>query len=94
MGQHGDASKVAGALVSVLLPKQDMRRHAWTLTSRQEIHPDDFERTGELLAWLANKTGDFHRDPDGGVRLGRIRFHGERQPDPLVVRDGTVVWPS
>ncbi|WP_171171517.1 hypothetical protein [Streptomyces sp. I05A-00742] len=94
LSRHGEASKVDGALVSVLLRKQDTRRDAWALTSRQEIHPDDFERTGELLTWLANKAGDFHRRPDGSVDLGWIRFHEERRPEPLVVRDGVVIWPS
>ncbi|UQW99235.1 hypothetical protein [Streptomyces sp. RerS4] len=94
LGHHGEAYKVEGALVSVLLRKQDSRRSAWALTSRQEIHPDDFERTGELLTWLASKAGDFHRRPDGSVNLGWTRFYEERQPEPLVVRDGMVIWPS
>ncbi|OEJ22942.1 hypothetical protein AR457_37665 [Streptomyces agglomeratus] len=83
-----------GALVSVLLRKQDTRRNAWALTSRQEIHPDDFERTGELLAWLASKAGDSHRGPDGSVNLGWTRFYEGGQPELLVVRDGAVIWPS
>lgn len=94
LGWHGEASKVDGALVSVLLRKQDGRRDAWALTSRQEIHPDDFERTGELLSWLATRSGGSHRRPDGSVRLGWIRFHEDRRPEPLEVRGGTVIWPS
>ncbi|MFE0132519.1 hypothetical protein ACFWY6_13250 [Streptomyces sp. NPDC059037] len=94
LGHHGEAAKVDGALVSVLLHKQDTRRDAWALTSRQEIHPDAFEAAGELLTWLANKAGDFHRNPDGSVNLGWTRFYEERQPKPLVVRDGLVIWPS
>lgn len=94
LGDHGEATKVDGALVSVLVHKQDTRRSAWSLTSRQEIHPDAFEATGELLMWLAKKAGDSHRHPDGGVSVGWTRFYEERQPEPLVVRDGLVVWPS
>ncbi|MGW2649236.1 hypothetical protein ACWC2T_31030 [Streptomyces sp. NPDC001393] len=94
LGQHGEGYKVGGALISVLLRRQDAGPDAWALTSRQEIHPDDFERTGELLSWLAARASERHRDSDGSVGLGWIRFHEERRPEPLVVRDGTVVWPS
>ncbi|MFI9041031.1 hypothetical protein [Streptomyces sp. NPDC053726] len=94
LGRHGEAFTVEGALVSVLLRRQDTRHDAWALTSRQEIHPDDFERTGELLSWLAAKAGDFHRRPDGSVNLGWTRFYEGRQCEPLVVRDGVVIWPS
>ncbi|ANP51654.1 hypothetical protein J2Z21_007239 [Streptomyces griseochromogenes] len=94
LGCDGEASKVGGALVSVLLPRQRTGPGAWALTSRQEIHPDDFERTGELLSWLASKAGDFHRHPDGSVSLGWTRFCEEPQSEPLVVRDGAVIWPS
>ncbi|WAZ19028.1 hypothetical protein STRCI_000047 [Streptomyces cinnabarinus] len=94
LGCHGEASMVEGVLVSVLVRRQDTRRGAWAVTSRQEIHPDGFERTGELLAWLAGKAGDGHRRPDGSVEMGWTRFYEERRPEPLVVRDGVVVWPS
>ncbi|MFD8413997.1 hypothetical protein ACFV2Q_19935 [Streptomyces sp. NPDC059650] len=94
LGHQGEASKVGGALVAILLRKRETRRSAWALTSRQEIHPDDFERTGELLNWLANKADDSHRSPDGSVHLGWTRFHEELLPEPLVVRDGMVIWPS
>ncbi|MFI9237040.1 hypothetical protein [Streptomyces sp. NPDC053079] len=95
LGCHGEAFKVGGALVSALVPRQDTRRGAWALTSRQETHPDDFERTGELLSWLATKAVDAHRRSDNGdVHLGWIRFCEEVQPKPLVVRDGVAVWPT
>ncbi|GHI04874.1 hypothetical protein [Streptomyces cellostaticus] len=94
LGHHGEGCKVGGALVSVLLRRQATGHGGWALTSRQEVHPDDFERTGELLSWLATKASDRHRRFDGSVDLGWIRFYEERQPEPLVVRDETVVWPS
>ncbi|MFI1074899.1 hypothetical protein [Streptomyces puniciscabiei] len=94
LGRHGDGCKVGGALVSVMLRRQDTGQEGWALTSRQEIHPDDFERTGELLAWLAAMASDRHRISDGEVHLGWLRRHEELRPVPLVVRDGTVVWPS
>ncbi|OIJ96660.1 hypothetical protein BIV25_17005 [Streptomyces sp. MUSC 14] len=94
LGQHGGGYKVGGAFVSMLLHRQDTGQEGWALTSRQEIHPDDFERTGELLSWLAAKATERHRGSGGDVHLGWIRFHEEPQPVPLVVRDGAVVWPS
>ncbi|MET8754531.1 hypothetical protein ABZW32_31215 [Streptomyces sp. NPDC004667] len=94
LAQRGEAYAIGGALVSLLLPREGTGRGAWALTSRQEIHPDGFERTGELLAWLATTAADAHRRHDGGVDLGWTRFHEERPPTPLTVRDGVVVWPS
>lgn len=89
LGCHDTASKVAGALTSVLL----RRAAGWALTARQEIHPDDFDRVGELLTWLATKADGRHERFDGSVRVGWIRFYEEEQPSALVVRDGEVVWP-
>ncbi|MFF3617515.1 hypothetical protein [Streptomyces sp. NPDC002580] len=93
LGQPGEAWKVGGALVSVLLRPEDTRYGTWALTVRQEIHPDDFERIGELLSWLATKADDRHSAPTGTVRLGWTRFCESDQFEPLVVRDGEVVWP-
>lgn len=91
---HGEAFNVQGALVPLLSRRHDTSRGAWALTCRQEIHPDDFERTGELLSWLASRAGDAHRTPDGSFRLGWTRFCEEDRPEPLVVRDGEVIRPS
>ncbi|MFG2391039.1 hypothetical protein ACGFYF_19330 [Streptomyces lavendulae] len=93
LAQRGEAYRIGGALVSLLVRRERAGRGAWALTSRQEIHPDDFDRTGELLAWLATAAADAHRH-DGGVDLGWTRFHEERRPVPLTVRGGAVAWPS
>ncbi|MGW6060572.1 hypothetical protein [Streptomyces sp. NPDC055189] len=90
LGCHDTALKVDGVLTSVLLPREG----GWALTARQEIHPDDFDRVGELLAWLATKTAGHHERFDGAVRVGWIRFYEVDQPTPLVVRDSGVDWPS
>ncbi|WP_395297157.1 hypothetical protein ACF9IK_29775 [Kitasatospora hibisci] len=94
LGHHGEAFKVGGALVSILLRRERTWCGVWALTSRQEIHPDQFDLTGELLSWLATKAGDCHRRFDGSVDLGWTRFYESRQAEPLVVRDGVVIWPS
>ncbi|MFI9255431.1 hypothetical protein [Streptomyces sp. NPDC053069] len=91
LGQHGEAWKIDGALVAVLLRHEHAR--AWALTVRQEIHPDEFDRIGELLSWLAAKADDRHRSATGTVRLGWTRFYESDQFDPLVIRDGEVLWP-
>jgi hypothetical protein len=90
LGRHGEAWKVDGALVSVLLRTED---GAWALTARQEIHPDEFDRTGELLGWLATKADDRHRSSTSAVHLGWTRFCESDRFEPLVVRDDEVVWP-
>ncbi|MCH0541992.1 hypothetical protein I3F58_20970 [Streptomyces sp. MUM 203J] len=91
LSQHGEAWKVGGALVAVLLRAEGARCGTWALTVRQEIHPDEFDRTGELLSWLATKADDRHRAL-GTVRLGWTRGCESDQFEPLVVRDGEVMW--
>ncbi|MFH8484159.1 hypothetical protein [Streptomyces longisporoflavus] len=90
LGCHDTALKAGGALTSVLLP----RKGGWALTARQEAHPDDFDRVGELLVWLAARAEGHHARFDGSVRVGWTRFYEEDEPRPLVVRDGGVGWPS
>ncbi|MGW7069310.1 hypothetical protein ACWGII_14880 [Streptomyces sp. NPDC054855] len=90
LGCHDTALKVAGALTSVLLPREG----GWALTARQEIHPDAFDRVGELLTWLAARAEGHHARLDGSVRVGWTRFYEQDEPRPLVVRDGGVDWPS
>ncbi|MEU4932552.1 hypothetical protein AB0G54_39680 [Streptomyces yokosukanensis] len=94
LADHSEAFKVEGALDSVLERREDAACGAWALTSRQEIHPDGFDLVGELLGWLATKADARHRRFDGSVDLGWIRSYEECQPEPLLVRDGEVVWPS
>ncbi|WP_369362894.1 hypothetical protein AB5L52_06155 [Streptomyces sp. CG4] len=93
LGEKGEAWKAGGALVSVLVRPEDVRHGTWALTVRQEIHPDAFDRTGELLGWLATKADDRHRVAADAVQLGWTRFYESDRFEPLVVRDGEVVWP-
>ncbi|MGW2304401.1 hypothetical protein [Streptomyces sp. NPDC001809] len=94
LGRRGEGYKVRGTLVSGLLRRERTGAGTWALTSRQEIHPDEFDLTGELLGWLADRAADGHRGPDGSVELGWIRFHESSRAEPLVARDGVVAWPS
>ncbi|WP_447034637.1 hypothetical protein [Streptomyces sp. DSM 118878] len=93
LGRQGEAWKVDGALVAVLLRPEEARQGSWVLTVRQEIHSDEFDSIGELLRWLATKADDRHHSSTGGVHLGWTRFYESHQYEPLVVRDGEVVWP-
>ena len=92
LGQHGDARKVNGALTAVLVGPKDPANGVWALTVRQEIHPDQFDVTGELLAWLSTKADDRHFLQAGTVHLGWIRFYESDRFEPLIVRDGEIAW--
>ncbi|MER6031002.1 hypothetical protein [Streptomyces sp. NPDC001851] len=93
LAQQGEAWKVGGVLVSVLLSPQDTRHGTWALTVRQEIHPDEFDSTGELLTWLASRADDRHHTSTGEIRLGWTRFCDSDRFEPLAVRNGEVGWP-
>ncbi|MFG2985558.1 hypothetical protein ACGFYQ_30595 [Streptomyces sp. NPDC048258] len=90
----GTASRVGGALCSALASRADLPRKGWSLTSRQEIHPDEFEQVGELLRWLATRAHETHLLGDDVVGIGYLRFHEARIPDPLRVDNGQVSWPA
>lgn len=95
LGEHGEAAKAGGRLVAGLVRSEDTGNgEEWALLSRQEIHPDDFDATGGLLAWLAARAGPRHRNPDGSVRLGGIRFYASDRFEPVEVRHGEVAWPE
>ncbi|MBF9068947.1 hypothetical protein [Streptacidiphilus fuscans] len=89
---HGPAQDVGGALCAALERRDDDRRPSWALTSRREIHPDEFEKAGELLCWLADRLEAHHRLTDGAVWMGYFRFHEELLPHVLEVTDGHVNW--
>ncbi|MFC9813981.1 hypothetical protein ACFVJM_18145 [Streptomyces virginiae] len=78
-------------LCSALESRADLPRRGWALTSRQEIHPDEFEKVGELLCWLAARAHDTHRRGDGAVGVGFLRFHEDEVPEALTVVGGEVV---
>ncbi|MGW6817398.1 hypothetical protein [Streptomyces sp. NPDC055005] len=91
---QGAASRVSGVLCSTLVSRADLPRKGWSLTSRQEIHPDEFEKVGELLCRLAARAHETHLLADGAIRVGFLRFHEAQAPDPLQVKDGQVNWPA
>lgn len=90
----GPARRVSGVLGSELAGRANLPRKGWALTSRQEIHPDEFDRLGELLGWLAVRIHDAHLLADDAVSIGCLRFHEDVTPTALKVADGQIVWPS
>ncbi|MFI6006927.1 hypothetical protein ACIA98_42495 [Streptomyces sp. NPDC051366] len=81
-------------LCSALTRRADPPWKGWSLTSRQEIHPDEFEKVGELLCWLATRAHDTHQLGDSAVGIGSLRFYEAEAPDALQVKSGQVNWPT
>ncbi|MGX8910284.1 hypothetical protein ACR820_34620 [Streptomyces netropsis] len=90
---RGAALRVGGVLCSALASRADLPREGWSLMSRQEIHPDEFEKVGELLCWLATRTHETHLLEGGAVGIGFLRFCEAKLPDVLQVEHGQVSWP-
>ncbi len=94
LAARGAASRVGGVLCSALASRADLPRKGWSLMSRQEIHPDEFEKVGELLCWLAARAHATHVLGDGAVGIGFLRFYEAEVPDVLQVESGRVAWPA
>ncbi|MFI6586777.1 hypothetical protein [Embleya sp. NPDC050493] len=89
-GPDGIALRSGGVSATGLAPTAG----GWALTVRRELHPDEFDEVGGLLAWLAARVADAHTDPDGSIVLGWLRFVEDTEARPLVFRDGCVRWPD
>jgi hypothetical protein len=85
---------VGGVLCSALASRADLPQKGWSLTSRQEIHPDAFEKVGELLCWLAVRAQDTHVLVNDATWIGHLRFHESLMPHVLEVENGQVSWPT
>ncbi|MFD0337300.1 hypothetical protein ACFVH0_01165 [Streptomyces sp. NPDC127117] len=91
---NGAAWRIGGALGSALVDRTALPQKGWSLTSRQEIHPDDFDKVGELLCWLAERVHDTHRQVDDVVPIGYLRFHESLMPEVIEVANGRITWPA
>ncbi|MEV7232155.1 hypothetical protein AB0M79_34895 [Polymorphospora sp. NPDC051019] len=96
---RGAAWKTGGALVSELVRRGNPA--GWAITSRQELHPDEFDEVLALLSWLADRADYPYRDHDGTVRsggcgnvVGYLRFYEDVDPTVLTIRGGIISWPS
>ncbi|MES4901343.1 MULTISPECIES: hypothetical protein [unclassified Streptomyces] len=84
LAAKGAATRAGGVLLSALEPGA---RGGWALTSRQEFHPDELDRVGELLVWL-------HERAVGPLAFQcHVRFYEEVAFVPVPVADGEVNWP-
>ncbi|MFC4015108.1 hypothetical protein ACFOY2_48390 [Nonomuraea purpurea] len=91
LNQRGPAARVGGAVFSELFRRENPA--GWAVTSRQELHPDQFDGVGELLCWMATKVHANHVNGDGSVTVGFIRFLEQAVPQPLKVNSDEVSWP-
>jgi hypothetical protein len=81
----GAASRIGGALVAALVPRE--KPAGWALTVRQELHPDQFYELRTMLGWLGRWAAR-----DGFV--GHLRFHESTTVTPLVVHSGHIEPPD
>jgi hypothetical protein len=101
LAQQGPAWVTGGALVSQLVRREE-RRPGWALTTRQELHPDDFELGyhDKLLDWLASHADYDYVDigGDGSLRTGGsgnfVGYERWYEDDEitklLVIKDGKI----
>lgn len=90
---HGAATRLTGALVSILAHGGGSRGGEWALTGRQEFHPDAAEGMSELLPRLARNASGAQR----GLLTGAFGWDGpgftknsSRSRSP----GGTASWPG
>ena len=83
--QRGPAHHIGGALVAALVA----RDANWSLTVRQELHPDEFHTLRSLLHWLGR-----HPVHDVPQFVGHLRFYENIEVTPLVLSDGAIAVPE
>jgi hypothetical protein len=81
---NGPAHRLSGVLWSRLERRTD---GAWALTSRQEIHPDEFDKLADLLVWLNRRAVD----PFGYFHC-HARFYENDAFEQVEIVEGEVVW--
>ncbi|TNM29136.1 hypothetical protein [Streptomyces sedi] len=101
LAQRAAAHRIGGAAVSALA-RREGPRPGWALTTRQSLHPDDFDGVDQLVDWLASRAdpeyyGSRQHRVDGtpgpagcGQFVGYQRFYEEEGVVELVIRDGRI----
>jgi hypothetical protein len=89
--RRGGALRVGGALVAELVRRE--QPDGWSLTVRQELHPDNFYQLRTLLDWL----GRF--SVNAGIEglpffVGYLRFYESIEIEPLILSDGRIRLPE
>jgi len=88
--QHGPAHHISGALVAVLTERE--APEGWSLTVRQELHPDEFYALRAFLYWLGPHST--HAPGSSEHHIGHLRFHESTAVIPLVLSNGTIAQPD
>ncbi|WP_131739868.1 hypothetical protein [Actinomadura roseirufa] len=78
---RGPAHRIGGALVSELT-RREGNHSGWALTSRQEIHADDFRHPVTLLDWLSDRSHRF---------LCHKRFYEDFELVSVRIQDGDLI---
>lgn len=78
---RGSARRIGGVLVGEL--RYDENMSEWSLTVRQEAHPDEFDDLRRMVLWLGARTTTV------GV-IGYLRFYEAHLPDVLIAQSGSV----
>ncbi|NWF29462.1 hypothetical protein HW130_24925 [Streptomyces sp. PKU-EA00015] len=76
---RGPARRIGGLQVAELRSV----RGGWSLTVRQEAHPDGFHDLRRIVQWLGARTTT-------SGPIGYLRFYESHVPDMLIARSGTV----
>lgn len=89
--RRGGAGKVGGALVAELVARE--QPDGWSLTVRQEAHPDEFYQLRTLLDWLGRNSLDAAA---GGIPffVGYLRCYESTEVEPLILSDGRIRLPE
>ncbi|MFI0449315.1 hypothetical protein [Actinomadura sp. 6N118] len=87
LARRGPAWRIGGVLFAALERREyDQPRPGWALTCRQEIHPDDFERTTACVEWLQSRVSEPQFDLDV-----YWRFHEDPYLEPTFLDEGGLV---
>jgi hypothetical protein len=88
---HGPARHIGGALVAVVAGRETGTSEGWSLTVRQELHPDEFYALRTVLDWLGRHSA---HASGGEHHVGHLRFHESVEVSPLVWSNGNIAVPE
>jgi hypothetical protein len=84
LAARGPGWKIPGTDLADLVERE---RGGWSLTARQEIHPDEFDVLRALLTGLAR-----HAQVEGFA--GYLRFYEDHDPQPILITAGALTLPA
>ncbi|MFC7624909.1 hypothetical protein [Microlunatus sp. GCM10028923] len=81
---RGAAHSIGGELSAGLVAREPA---GWTLTARQELHPDLFDPLRAFLGWLGP------RAIGADEAVGSLRWYEDTAAEPLVINGGVITIP-